>query len=169
MQVNVLPEYDQSDNPTGCCPRFKPDGWDQQEIHLKDKLFLRAKTKSALHVPINMSAVFSKAQTAIEKGDAKGEEGFLVLSRDLSPWKAEHLFAVSKDVPDHKMVQLTGDFVTKVFEGPFKDAKSWYDEMLAAAKAKGAEAEEVYFFYTTCPKCAKTYGENYVVGFAKLA
>lgn len=168
MQVNVLPKYDQSDNPTGCCPRFKSEGWDQQEIHLKDKLFLRAKTKSALHVPINMGSVFSEAQTAIEKADAQDAKELLVLSRDLSPWKAEHLFAVTKDVPDHEMVRLSGDFVTKVFEGPYKNAKSWYDSMLAA-EANGRKTDEVYFFYTTCPKCAKTYGENYVVGFAKLA
>jgi len=98
-----------------------------------------------------MGAVFSEAQTAVEKADAQSAKEALVLSRDLSPWKAEHLFAVSKDVPEHEMVQLTGDFVTKVFEGPFKDAKSCYDEMLAAAKAKGAEAEEVYFFLHHLP------------------
>ena len=169
MQVNVLPKYDQSDNPTGCCPRFKTEGWDKQDIHLKDKLFMRAQTKSALHVPINMGSVFSDAQTAIEKAGALDPERFLVLSRDLSSWKAEHLFAVTKGVPDHEMVHLSGDFVTKVFEGPYKDAKSWNDDMIAATKAAGRESDEVYFFYTTCPKCAKTYGENYVVGFAKLA
>ena len=169
MQTNALPNYDQSENLTGCCPRFKPDGWDNQNLHFEDKLFLRAKTKSALHVPINMGSVFTDAQTSIEEAAAQEENQIVVLSRDLSPWKAEHLFAVTKEIPAHEMVRLSGDFTTKVFEGPFKDAKRWYDDMLAVAKKSGHEAEEVYFFYTTCPKCAKTYGENYVVGFAKLA
>ena len=26
----------------------------------------------------------------------------------------------------------------------------------------------VFFWYTTCPKCAKAYGENYVVGLAEI-
>jgi hypothetical protein len=28
--------------------------------------------------------------------------------------------------------------------------------------------ETLYFFYTTCPKCAKHYGKNYVVAVAKV-
>jgi len=26
----------------------------------------------------------------------------------------------------------------------------------------------MYFFYTTCPTCAKHHGKNYVVGVAKV-
>ncbi|MGD9980573.1 MAG: hydrolase [Hyphomonadaceae bacterium] len=29
-------------------------------------------------------------------------------------------------------------------------------------------AERIYLFYTTCPKCAKAYGKNYVVAVAQL-
>ena len=28
---------------------------------------------------------------------------------------------------------------------------------------KKREIKKLYFFYTTCPKCAKKYGKNYVV------
>jgi hypothetical protein len=28
--------------------------------------------------------------------------------------------------------------------------------------------EKMYFFYTTCPKCAKVYGKNYTVLLAKI-
>jgi hypothetical protein len=28
--------------------------------------------------------------------------------------------------------------------------------------------EKLYFFYTTCPKCAQVYGKNYVVLLAKI-
>lgn len=30
-------------------------------------------------------------------------------------------------------------------------------------KSKGKEVKKLYFFYTTCPKCAKHYGQNYTV------
>lgn len=35
--------------------------------------------------------------------------------------------------------------------------------------AKGRTLEKLYFGYTTCPKCAKAYGKNYVVLFAKVS
>lgn len=28
--------------------------------------------------------------------------------------------------------------------------------------------KKVYFFYTICPKCAKYYGKNYVIGVAEV-
>ena len=51
METSALPHYDASDNPTHCCPRFNPEGWDEQELHLKDKLFLKAKTKKPVSRP----------------------------------------------------------------------------------------------------------------------
>jgi NMD protein affecting ribosome stability and mRNA decay len=40
--------------------------------------------------------------------------------------------------------------------------------MEAFVKAKGRQLDTTYFFYTTCPRCAKHYGKNYVVGVAKV-
>ena len=171
MDVNQLPKYDTSDNPTGCCPRFNPDVWDDQELHFKNKRFLKAKTKSVMHVPINMGTVFEKAFKAIEDATAHDADNFIVLSRDTSPWVGEHLFSVSKEVPNREMVRLSGDFRTKVFEGPFKDAPKWRKALLELADGRArVEAEpDIYFFYTTCPKCAKYYGKNYVVGVVETS
>lgn len=63
---------------------------------------------------------------------------------------------------------LKGKYLTKVFEGPYKDAKKWYDAIIDYAKSKGKKAGKVYFFYTTCPKCAKHYGKNYVIALASI-
>lgn len=168
METNKLPHYDMSDNPTGCCPRFKPEGWDGVELHFEDKSFVRAETKSVMHVPVNMGKVFSRVQEHVEAAGGFDPDDTIVLSRDLSSWKSEHLFAASKPVPDEEMVTLSGDFVTKVFEGPYKEAKDWYDEMKQLAAERGKTDGEVWFFYTTCPKCAKVYGKNYVVGLAEV-
>lgn len=168
MDVNAVPKYDLSDNPTGCCPRFDPVGWDEQELHFKDKRFVKAKTRSLMHVPVNMGSVFSKTFKAIEEADAQGEDGFIVLSRDSSAWTAEHYFAVVRDVPGQDMTRMSGEFVTKVFEGPYKDAPKWCAETEGYAKENGKAVEDTYFFYTTCPKCAKYYGKNYVVVVARV-
>ena len=28
--------------------------------------------------------------------------------------------------------------------------------------------QRLFFYYTTCPRCAKQYGKNYVVGLAQV-
>ena len=168
MQTNAFPLNDQSDNTTGCCARFKPQGWDNQHLHFEDKKFLRATTRSAMHIPWNMGQVFTRVQEHIEDAAAADPAKEIVLSRDMSPWEAEHFFAVKKDVPDEEMTGLSGDFITRVFEGPYRKANDFAHAMDVAATAMGKTAKEVFFFYTTCPKCAKAYGKNYIVGVARI-
>ena len=90
------------------------------------------------------------------------------MSHDPSPWSAEHYFAVTKDVPGQDMRRLSGDYLTKVFEGPYKNVPRWETDMEVYARDRGKVAEQTYFFYTTCPRCAKHYGKNYVVAVAKV-
>jgi hypothetical protein len=167
MITNAVPAYDPTDNPTNCCPRFKPEAWERQELHFENKPFVSASTISLFHIPLNMGSVFARTWNAIK--DAHAEDGgFLVLSREDSAWHAEHLFAVSKPVAGAETVSLSGDFLTKVFEGPYANARTWCDEMRREVEHRGRTLDTLYFFYTTCPKCAKHYGKNYVVGVAKV-
>lgn len=168
METNTLPAFDMSVNTTGCCPKFNPDGWDDQDLHFRDKPFVRAKTRSILHMPINMGSVFSRVQNHIKASDAAGAEDYFVLSRDTSAWRSEHLFAVPGPVPDEEMTSLSGDFVTKVFEGPYRHVRAWEKQLRQAVRARGSDPKGIHFFYTTCPKCAKAYGKNYVVGVAEV-
>lgn len=168
MEINALPNYDASDNPTNCCPRFNPEGWDGQELHFKEKLFVKAKTRSLFHIPVNMASVFTRTGKAMENAHAINENQFIVLSYDPSAWTGEHYFAVCKDVPGQEMVHLSGDYLTRVFEGPYKDAPKMEKEMQTFVKSKDKQVKKIYFFYTTCPKCAKFYGKNYMVAVAEL-
>lgn len=168
MLTNQTPYLDQSDNPTNCCPRFNPVGWDGQELHFKDKRFLRAKTISVAHVPLNMGKVFTRVQAAMAAAQAVDPTHWLVLSREVSAFSAEHLFAVTGDVPGEEMISVSGDFLTRVFEGDYAQVRHWHGEMEALARARGREPKAVWFFYTTCPKCAKVYGKNPVVGVVEL-
>lgn len=168
MQSNALPRFDDSVNTTGCCPRFNPEGWDDRTLRFRRKPFLRATTRSVMHIPIDMGRVFSRVQDRVREAGAYDPQNFIVLSRDLSAWKAEHLFSVPGPVAGEEMTTLSGDFVTRVFEGPYRQVKSWDAEMRNLVAAKGGAPSDVYFFYTTCPKCARAYGKNYVVGVARL-
>lgn len=168
METNILPKYDMSNNPTDCCPRFQPEAWDEKELHFKEKLFVKAETLSIFHIPLNMGSTFSKTFDAIKNANAYSEDDFVVLSYDSSPWKSEHFFSVTKDVPGEKMVHMTGDFITKVFEGPYRNAPKWEKEMECFVESRGKEAKKTYFFYTACPKCAKFYGKNYLVAVTEI-
>ena len=46
-------------------------------------------------------------------------------------------------------------------------ARGWVPELEGMVRAKGLTPKTIYFFYTTCPKCAKVYGKNYIVGLAR--
>ena len=116
-----------------------------------------------------MEKVMTEIQrTAEEAGATMPDQEAMVLSRDISPWAAEQLYAVSKPVPLIENVVLNGRYATKVFEGSYDQAKNWMEELVEYAEKLGTHPTEVYFFYTTCPKCAKHYGKNYTIGFAKL-
>ena len=91
-----------------------------------------------------------------------------MLSYDPSPWKSEHFFTATKEVPGAENVHLSGTYLTKVFEGPYKDAKKWVGEMEDYVKSQGKGMNKLYLYYTTCPKCAAHYGKNYTVAFAEI-
>lgn len=55
-------------------------------------------------------------------------------------WKGEHFFSVSKDVPGKEMVRLSGDYLTGVFEGPYRDEPEWEKEMQEFVKSRGKRA-----------------------------
>lgn len=167
MRTNEVPVSDRASSPTGCCPKFQPAAWDGQELDFDHKPFVKAGTKSLFHVPLDMDKVFTKTIARIDAARA-ADKTFFVLSHDDSPWHAEHYFAVDKPVPDTEMVELSGRFLTRVFEGPYSEMGDWAKEMQRVARTKERTIDDLFFFYATCPKCAKRYGKNYVVGVAKV-
>ena len=152
---------------TGCCPRFDPEPWDEKEVTWEDKLFIRDRVKSFLHIPLNFGKVIVRNCEKIKTADALPPEP-LMLSDENSLWGADIYIAVSKDVPDSQMQKVSGTFLTKVFEGPYKDAGKWAKQMKQHVTDKGKELKKLYFFYTTCPRCAKHYGKNYTVMVAQI-
>lgn len=166
--INYLPKRDMAKSVTGCCPPFEPEEWDDKIFTFDDKLFMKFTTRSFLHIPLNMGPAITRAMTLREAAGAENKEEYLMLSDEVSPWKAEHYLSAEKDVPGAEMVRLSGTYMSKVFEGPFKEMKNWYQQLIDFVKSKGAKPVKTYFAYTTCPSCAKTYGKNYVIGFEQI-
>lgn len=166
--LNQIPKINMSDNPTGCCPKFNPEIYNDKLLEIEGLDMVKAKTKSFLYMPLNMGSVMTKTMKSIRDADAEVKDNYLILSQDVSMWKGEHYFLVSKSVPGMNNVKFSGTFLTKVFDGGYNQIPNWMKEMEAFVKAKGYIMENTYYFYTTCPKCAKVYGKNYVVLFAEV-
>jgi hypothetical protein len=153
--------------PTGCCPPFDPSGWDDREMIWKEKPFVTDRVHSFLHVPIDMARKLRFNRELIDAAQA-GSAGLLTLADENSLWGADIFIEVTGPVPGARMTSLSGTFRTKVYEGPFSKVVDWAADMRAAVAKTGRRVAKIYFAYTTCPRCAKAYGKNYVVLFAKL-
>jgi hypothetical protein len=152
---------------TGCCEPFNPEPWQEKEITWKDKVFVKDHITNFLHIPLNMGKKIVKNMGLIEKANAKSPHQ-LMLTDEKSLWGSDIYIDVAKDVPGARMATLSGTFLTKVFEGPYQNAGKWAVEMKEYVENKGKNLKKMYFSYTTCPKCAKAYGKNYVVLFAQI-
>jgi hypothetical protein len=160
-------ENNQTIKSTGCCEPFNPEPWQEKEVTWQNKLFVTDHVTSFLHIPLNFGKKMIKNMNLIEKSGAK--KPTIVISGEESLWGSNIYIEVDKDVADAKMTTISGSFLTKVFEGPYQNIGKWIKEMNDYVKSKGKETKKLYFYYTSCPKCAKAYGKNYVVLFAQIS
>lgn len=150
-----------------CCPRFEPGPWEEQELIWKDRKFVKDRVRSFLHIPLNFGSVMVRNMHKIEAAGAKSDEA-IVLSDENSLWGADVYIAVGKEVPGAQNVTLSGTFVSKVFEGPYQRVPKWIEETKGFVASRGKQIKKLFCYYTTCPKCAKKYGKNYVVILAQV-
>lgn len=162
-----IPKLDMSTSTTGCCPKFNPADWDDKVFEFKNKPFIKDHTISFMHIPLNMSKVMKRMNEQADNGDAAAED-YILLSKETSPWHADHYYATKEELPNTENVKMSGKFYARVFEGPFKDAGNWHNDLIETVQKRGEGLKQLFFYYTTCPKCAKVYGKNYVVGLAEI-
>lgn len=155
------------DKENECCPKFDPTPWQEKEVTFKDKLCLMTHVKSFLHMPLNFGPVMKKAMDAVFANSAQPKQSFM-MTDEKSLWGSDVYIEVSKDVPGFEMTKISGNYLTKVFEGEFKNIGLWIKEMQEFVKSRGKEMKKIYFYYTTCPACAKKFGKNYVVILAEI-
>lgn len=161
-------KLDKAHSKVQCCQLINPDDWDEKVFKFKGKLFAKVTTRSFLYLPLNMSQVLNEAGEKIDVMNARAQDG-ITLSDESSPWHADHYISVTRNIPGLEMTRISGTFITKVFEGPYKKTLDWRDQIIEYVEDEGGSGQHTYFFYTTCPSCAKYYGKNYVVGFEKVA
>jgi len=144
-----------------CCPKFEPIPWDDKTFEWKEKFFIKDKVCTLFYMPLNFGKVMKRLDEKLTKADAKISDN-LCLTDHTSKWNMDLYMAVDKKIPEAENVSLSGKYFSKVYEGPFSDTGKWMKEFENTTKNKGLSIKKQYTWYTTCPKCAKKYGKNYV-------
>jgi hypothetical protein len=150
-----------------CCPKFDPSAWDEKSFKWDNKKFVKDTVSTLFYMPVNFGSVITKLTNKVQKAGANMPD-WLCLSDHPSKWKMEILLAVDKNIPDAENVNLSGQYMSKVYEGDFKETKDWCKDFESYVKKTGSSIKKMYMWYTTCPKCAKKYGKNYVAIIAEV-
>jgi len=155
-----------------CCPKFNPERWDKKTFNWENKLFVKEDLPVFFHIP-SSKAIGQKIPKMINlatnanKLDEDKEET-LMLFHDFSAFKSEILISVTGNVPEANNVSLSGTFMSRVYEGEFKAVPKFIKEMNKYLEENGKKAETYYIHYAYCPNCAKKFGNNYMILFAKI-
>lgn len=150
-----------------CCPKFNPEPWQDREITWEGKRFVKDHVFSFLHIPLNFGSVMVRNMGRIEAAGAQIPD-MIVLTDENSLFGCDVYLEVGKDVPGAEMVTLSGTFLSKVFEGPYSKVHGWTKDVVAFATARGKPVQRLWYYYTTCPKCARKYGKNYIAILAQV-
>jgi hypothetical protein len=150
-----------------CCPRFEPQLWEDKLFEWDNKKFVKDSVKTFFFMPLNFGQVMRRMDARSRASGATVPD-WLCLSDHTSNWNMDLYLAVDKDVDGAKNTTISGKFYSRVYEGPFRDTRKWTDDYKIRIKEKGFTAKKMYMWYTTCPKCAKKYGKNYVVILSEI-
>ena len=145
-----------------CCPEFDPGPWDDRIFIWDKKKFIQDKVLTLFFMPLNFGGVMKKLDRLISKAEAT-IPGWMCLSDHTSRWNMDIYLAVDKKIDGVRNTTLSGKFYSRVYEGSFKDTGKWCDDFNEKSIAQGFQIKKLYMWYTTCPKCARKYGKNYVV------
>ena len=152
----------ETDQKPDCCPKFDPIPWEEKTFEWDNRKFVKDKVATLFYMPLNFGGVMKKLDAKLTKADAKVPD-YLCLSEHTSKWNMNLFLAVDKQVPGAENTSLSGKFFSKVYEGSFQETGNWMKDFETVAKNKNLSVKKEYMWYTTCPKCAKKYGKNYVV------
>lgn len=155
-----------------CCPRFSPEKWDKKRHEWKDKPFIMESIPTFLHIPFPPMIGKKAGKMTCLKEEAKmteaNKEDALFLFRDPSAFRSELYLSTTGAVPQANNVAISGKFVSRVFDGNYNAIPKFMKQMDTWLSTEGMKARDYYVHYAYCPKCAKKFGANYMILFAKV-
>ena len=157
----------QTPSSSTCCPEFNPAPWDDKILEWNNRKFVRDKVFTVFNIPVNFGRVMRRLDQKVRLAGAIMPD-WLCLSDHTSGWNMDVYLAVDKEVPGAENTTLSGKYFSKVYEGPYSDTGKWCKDFENLVKSKELNIKKWFMWYTTCPKCAKKYGKNYVAILAEV-
>jgi len=160
-------------NEKECCPKFNPRRWDEITLSWKGKQFIKESIPTLFHIPF--PPMIGKKITKMcdladnSKAMPKDKLDWLVLFRDPHPFRSELYMSVTKPVKDADNTKISGNFVAKVFDGPYNAIPKFIKEMSIYLDKKEKKAKDYYVHYAYCPKCSKKFGKNFIKNLVILS
>ena len=154
-----------------CCPKFDPKKWDGKTLNWDKKRFIKESIPTFFHMPLAsmIGKKVAKMHNLVIASKAEPEmQEFLLMFHDPSPFRSELYMSVTQPVEGAKNTSLSGEFETRVFDGPYNAVPKLIKEMQPYMSKKSKKAKDYYIHYAYCPKCAKKYNHNYMVLFAEV-
>ena len=145
-----------------CCPEFNPALWDDKLLEWKNKKFIKERVFTLFYMPVNFGSVMKRFDKVVKQAGSKMPSDGFCLAEHTSLWNMYLYLAAEKEIPGTENTLLSGKYYFKVYEGPFSDTEKWHKDYEHVLMAKKLKKSKLFMWYTTCPKCAKKYGKNYV-------
>ncbi len=154
-----------------CCPKFNTRKWDKKTFIWKNKKFIKESIPTLFHIPfppmigkkiVKMMSLAEKAKKISSKKDE-----VLILFRDPGAFKSEIYFSVTGKVPEANNTNISGTFISKTYSGGFNAVPKFVKDMNNYL-GKRVASKDYYIHYAYCPKCAKKFGDNWMILFAKV-
>lgn len=155
-----------------CCPLLEDERWENQTHNWSNKPFVTDSLPTFFHIPFppmigktirRLDLAIANAKQAEDK-----RENTLVLFHDPGPFRTEILISVKGPVAGVKNTTLSGTFFSKVFSGGYNTVPTHIKAMETHLNSLGKKANAIYIHYAYCPNCAKKYGSNKMILFAKV-
>lgn len=150
-----------------CCPKINPNDWNDKIFQWQNKPFIKAKVRTFFYIPIGFGNTIRKLDKKLQANSLNFSEG-VCLSDHTSKWNMDIYVTIDKEFKDDSISYFNGNFYCKMYEGDFKDTGKWCSDYDKTLKEKGLKNKKIFMWYTTCPKCAKKYGKNYVGIFSEI-
>ncbi len=151
-----------------CCPPFDLKPWDDKILNWQNKKFITGKIRTFFYIPLNFGKTIINLIKKAEASKAQIESA-LGLTEHTSKWSMNLLLGVDKKVEGANNIVLNGKFYSKVYEGSYSNIGKWIKDFEQLSTKKNYKIKKLFTSFTTCPKCAKKYGKNYVILIGEIA
>ena len=119
-----------------CCPPFDPAPWDGKVFEWNNKRFIKDSVTTQLYMPLNFGEVIMRMNEKVARAGAEMPD-WLCLSDHISESNMDLYLAVDREVDGAENVTLSGNFLSKVYEGDFEKTGDGAGTLKAMQKAKG--------------------------------